>query len=420
MLTSCLQKLRTKVDAFFNRHSKVISRFAEHSRSPFMQSVKSTPLVLSLTLALCAAVTTQGSHAASAESNPGTAANHTPLNVAQLAEMNQRVALAQTIVNNIAADAQAKGIGDTWQIRELSILYNTHSSILSNIANSATTVDQVHAQVIAAKFQTPAGSASIPVADNATPKFLGTDDADNLVFYPQTPCRYIDTRVVGGPISTSSPRVFLMDIGGANYGGDEGCNASNDPYLAANVTIIVAGGSAGYLTIRPQGSTQTTSFINWPAGGTPGLANAGIIANAPPSSGSSGHYQFEALAGVTTPQMIVDVFGTFAKAKFNTVQDTLAPGAAYLTCEYNVTDHRTVPPGITNVNVNCPDTQYTAVSAVCLTGDPTVALSGSGVDSINSGYCSWNNMGHSASSDVMSRVRCCQTPSVNVTIPTTD
>jgi hypothetical protein len=387
-----------------------------------MQSVKSKPIAspLAFALTLCAVVTTPVSLAATTSSGQQVPVMHGNLNAAQLVEMNQRVALAQTIVNNIAADAQAKGIGDTWQIRELSMLYNTRSSVLSTIANTAATVDEVHAQVIAAKSRALADRAPTRSADGAAPKLLGST-TDNLVFYPQTLCRYIDTRVVGGPIGTASPRIFELEGSGSTYGGDPGCNVGNYPYLAANVTITVSGGAAGFLTIRAVGSTQNTSFINWPTGGTPGVANAGIIAATTTTFPGAPIHEFEAIAGGNTPQMIVDVFGAFDTAEIqdyvafgDLLLESVAPGTAALGCAFGAPDVRQVGIGVTSISVSCPAGPYTVAAAYCQTLDPTVSLTGSGPSTSTVAFCTWNNMGHSASSNVTTKAWCCQTPSVKV------
>jgi hypothetical protein len=215
----------------------------------------------------------QGHDTSAASSGKGS------LNSAQQAEIQSRIDLANAIAQNVSEDARSKGANESWRMALLSDLYKLPSESLRNIANSATSLKEVRAL-------TSNATGRNTTTNNATPKSLGSA-TDSLVFTPITPCRFIDTRNGGSPIS-GSPTTYNVANTGATYGGAVGCAVpSTAPALAANVTVVVGSGLAGYLVLRPTGSTQLTSFINWPTGGTPGLANAGIVSLAPVNSGGT-------------------------------------------------------------------------------------------------------------------------------------
>jgi hypothetical protein len=93
-----------------------------------------------------------------------------------------------------------------------------------------------------------------------------------LTFLPIQPCRYIDTRNVGGKITGA--RNYETFNTGLTYGGAAACDpktlasVSDHNQIAAyalNVTIVdtSAAASPGWMTIRPYGSTNLTALVNW-------------------------------------------------------------------------------------------------------------------------------------------------------------
>ncbi|MEP6939189.1 MAG: hypothetical protein ABI846_05450 [Rudaea sp.] len=210
---------------------------------------------------------------------------------AQKARLDEKLALAQRIIDRVSDDAQRKGATPEWREGLAASLYRLSNEALQAIEPGITTLDDAHAAAALA-----AGQA----------KALG--DANNdLVFTPITPCRFVDTRNVGGPVSTL--RVFDTANAGSTYGGAAGCALSGigEPAIALNLTAT--GMTApGYLIVRPQGSVNTTSFINWDAGAVQ-IANAGIVTT---QLASNGHYEFEITGNKGAPQVIVDYFGYFS------------------------------------------------------------------------------------------------------------
>jgi len=231
---------------------------------------------------------------------------------AQSEEMRSRIELTRSIVQNVAADAAGKGANQAWRVGLSSVLYATSSTTLRQIAATASTLDQAHAM---ARADLPHGGVRGIGANS-----LGST-SDSLVFTPITPCRFIDTRNVGGGITI--PRQFDTSLDAGTYGGATGCKlpAGGEASIAVNVTIVVAGTAvAGYLGIRPVGSTALTSFINWPTGGTQGWANAGIVSTA---RNGSGNYAFEVFASNAGPDLIVDYFGYFSGGPAGTANQTV-------------------------------------------------------------------------------------------------
>jgi hypothetical protein len=219
----------------------------------------------------------------------------------QLARLQEKLEIAQRIVKSVKADAEGKGATPDWSIGLASVLYGLSNEALRRIEPGLTTLDQAHA---AAANEASAARAT---AGAVTPKALG--DANNdLVFTPIVPCRFVDTRNVGGPVSTTL-RVFDTANPGATYGGSSGCTLSGNgaPAVALNLTIVIPS-ATGYLIVRPQGSSNTTSFINWD-NGTIQLANAGIVTT---TLENNGHYEFEIFNNAGGPQVVIDYFGYFS------------------------------------------------------------------------------------------------------------
>jgi hypothetical protein len=291
------------------------------------------------------------------------------LSTAQQAEIDARVKLADTIVANVAADAKAQGLPDTWRITLLSKLYATRSVDLQNMANRMASVKEAHQAVQAAQAPSPA----LITTAGAT--------AD-LVFTPIAPCRFIDTRfdLADGPLPVGVNRDYDLTFPGTMYGAQPGNNpcsfstlANSFGAIALNATVVVSSaGPAGYLTVRPFTSTANTSFLNWPSDGTPGLANAGIVQTSLDNAGNQG---IEFVAGsAANPDLIVDIFGYFSPpptipspklgcAATTPIPVSVAAGNAIaigsLTC----------PSGTIAVAVNCVTTYSTMVlNSVAVTG----------------------------------------------------
>jgi hypothetical protein len=164
------------------------------------------------------------------------------------------------------------------------------------------------------------------------PKVFGDTDQD-LIYKPFVPCRYIDTRNVGGKIS--SPQGFDISQSGTSYGGIAACDPltliggviddNSVGGLAMNVTIFDTSSTAppGFLAVRPAGSTNVTSLLNWYVQG-PFVQDANYAIVTMDQSPAANEFEILASAPV---HVIVDLFGAF-----------VAPNATALDCVtlYNV------------------------------------------------------------------------------------
>ncbi len=170
-----------------------------------------------------------------------------------------------------------------------------------------------------------------------------------LVYYPITPCRFIDTRIIGGKIVGS--RTYDLDATGDVYGGSASCNpkaavgniADNMAAISMNVAIVDPSAFPGFLGARPVGSTNTTSLVNWYlAGPTIQASNAGIVTT--DQSFLTDEIEFFG----TTTHIVVDVLGVFA-----------APTSTPLDC---------VTGTLTQVGVNTTTRDYNLQASGCPTG----------------------------------------------------
>jgi hypothetical protein len=236
-----------------------------------------------------------------------------------------------------------------------------------------------------------------------TPAKLGQASTE-LVYYPITPCRYIDTRSVGGPLNVS--RQFDLANTGNVYGGVMACNPKsavggnedNIGALAMNVAIVSPTVAPGFVGVRPAGSTASTALVNWYiAGPTVQASNAGVVTTDQTVAAN----EIEVFGGAT--QFIVDVFGVFA-----------APTATALDCVNGTETNTTIGTGARNFNLfasACP-TGYTMVSNSCQTTAPStdIVLGGSGVFSGPDSNCFGYYSGASAAETVFNAPWCCRVP----------
>ncbi|MFT3790049.1 MAG: hypothetical protein QM741_03030 [Rudaea sp.] len=354
----------------------------------------------------------------SGSARPASASKY-KLNAAQLAEAQARVQLANTIAQNVAADAKAKSLGDDWRTNLLGTLYNTPSSALSGMSTSVATLDQALSQATTAQQQAAAakvsaGAAAAGHASSAedTTEALGSS-YDSLVFTPMTPCRWIDTRVTGGAIG-STARVYDTYYSGSSYGGSSGCvlPGAGEPAIAVNVTIA-SPTAAGFLTVRSYGSTGVTSWVNWyQYGANVQAANAGVISTAVNSSTS--HYDFEVLTGGGgTAQVILDYFGYFSAAPA-TALDCVVVGTA--SGSTSIDSNVSLPASTATyfTTTTCP-AGYTVQTPYCWNQDTTGVYSGgSGVTAGGTGlagtaFCGFNNT-TAAAHTVTVGTSCCRVP----------
>ena len=165
------------------------------------------------------------------------------------------------------------------------------------------------------------------------PNILGDSQAD-LVYTPVTPCRIIDTRSSGGPITPGVNRSFIVaGICGVPFG----------PATAAVINFVAVGpAGAGDLRITPFGTAiPLASIINYAA--VPGLniANGPAVTICDPAT-TACTSDITIQADVSSTDLVADVQGYFARPR----------GGAFLTQLLGNNTFGAVPAGYIDMITN--------------------------------------------------------------------
>jgi hypothetical protein len=241
---------------------------------------------------------------------------------------------------------------------------------------------------------------------DASPQ-LGSTSVE-LVYYPITPCRYIDTRFQGGPLVNT--RAYDLSFTGGAFGGSIACdpkavvggNEDRIGALALNVAIVGPTVAPGFVGVRPAGGTTTTALVNWwEQGPSVQASNAGVVStNQSPSTVA----EIEFFGGST--QFIVDVFGVFA-APSASILDCVSGGYTATTLTTTTRNYSLTagacPAGYAKVSVNC------SISGGDFTGGKLRHSEG-GINNPNAvASCSGHYTGTSTVT-VTAEARCCRVP----------
>jgi hypothetical protein len=167
-------------------------------------------------------------------------------------------------------------------------------------------------KVSEAKSMREVDSAIFGKSGGVSPNSLGAPDSD-LVFFPLTPCRLVDTRLAGGILAAGVPRDF--DSNASNLSGQGGNAAGcgvNDPDPAALAVTITAVNPQGAGNLRAWpllAAVPTASAVNY---GLPGqglnLANTTIL---PILQSGAQTNEFTVRADVSAVHVVIDVVGYF-------------------------------------------------------------------------------------------------------------
>jgi hypothetical protein len=224
---------------------------------------------------------------------------------AQIETMQARIATAQAIVNRLEPAAKAAGAAAGWRQASLESLLELSLPQLDAVQRQAHTLHSL------------ARATATAIED---PSLLGDPSAD-LVYTPISPCRYIDTRNVGGKITPAAPRGFNLASTGATYGGSGVCAVTQGVVaaLAMNVTVTDPSAAPGFLAVKPALAAPVTSFMNWyEAGPHVQLANAGVVT----VSQAGAPDEFFIQVSYET-HVIVDLFGVFQAPQATELQTTV-------------------------------------------------------------------------------------------------
>jgi hypothetical protein len=215
----------------------------------------------------------------------------------QTQSLDARVALVSAIVHRLEESAKRAGLASGWRQATMETLLPLSGKALREVEARAMTLDAL-------------SSARNDVADD--PDMLGDPDVD-LTYIPTHPCRYIDTRNVGGRIDGF--RDFSLGNSGAVYGGTAACapeplfgDEDQIAALAVNVTIVDPAVAPGFVAVKPELSAPTSSLVNWyQAGPTVQAANQAVVRTLQ-DAGVSAEFFIQSSAPV---HVVVDLFGVF-------------------------------------------------------------------------------------------------------------
>jgi hypothetical protein len=309
----------------------------------------------------------------------------------QRALLQEKIALVTTIMRNAGADrqsAQTSAERQRWMMESLYALPMSELRALGQPGGYEATAAAI-------------ARANMKSSKDGLAKF-GQANSE-LVYYPITPCRFIDTRNVGGKIVVS--RSYDLDQNGGAYGGSGTCNpsavvggggdANNMAGIVLNVAIFDTTQIPGFMGVRPFGSSNTTSFLNWyEAGPFVQVSNAGVVQT--DQSLATDEIEFFG----TSTHIIVDVFGVFA-----------APVASPLDCVQGTLIAQTVS-GAFSINAGTCPLNFRMVSNSCqaLGNDPGgVRLSQHGVIDATTASCEGTYSGGS-DAQVTNTPWCCRIP----------
>jgi hypothetical protein len=214
------------------------------------------------------------------------------------------------------------------------------------------------------------------------------------VYVPVTPCRILDTRIVGGPIPANSFRDFdLTDVVRfAPQGGDtSNCNVGDKGSFAAaalNITVVTPN-MAGYITAFPYLASQpTAATINYVAGD---IRNGLAIVRLDQTSAA---YEFSVYSFAQT-HLVADIVGYFRE-----------PEATALDCYNSSTNQITIVDANTEVSAPACIAGYSPIAGGCVNTSGYVRLLSSYTDN-NKHACRFLNES-TLSRTVGAYTRCCR------------
>ena len=301
-----------------------------------------------------------------------------------------RLSLVDSVIKQYSREMLADAVHGADRLANFSVQVHQTSSQVLNAARSAGSV---------ADFVALTERLSAEPAFN-TKAALG--DQVNLVFVPMGPCRIADSRLSTlGVLQHNVIRTY-RNFSATGQGGTAGCNQTTGPGIIAGTSgaialnVTVTGASfPGFVAVRPTGSTNTTSTINFTAGET--LANGAVTK----MTGGGASTDFEILpqmgAGQTV-HVILDLLGFY-----------VASEPAALDCVDTASTNSTTgtdPFFETTVTAPACSAGYTRVSLHCEEDNDAILTD----FNIASGYCSFIPRVSGTSTAIHAAARCCRVP----------
>jgi hypothetical protein len=264
-------------------------------------------------------------------------------NTSGLAPEGMREELAEDIVRQWGPHVEStyRVPASDWAQRMEATFASTDISNLEKAA-SAATFQQMTSSLLGRTYAAP--------ADNVTPAALG-DPGKDLVFTPITPCRIIDTRLVGGPIAAGGTRMFkgFTSTDFTAQGGDaSNCGIPlNAAALSAKVVAELPS-ARGYFTAYPSNEARPlASTLNYEWGQT--TSDETHIKLCRPGCASDFSVYSDA-----TSTLVVDVTGYFMEPEATAIDCTVA----------QQTGNLALLSGLQTRSVSCP-AGYTATGGGC-------------------------------------------------------
>lgn len=243
-----------------------------------------------------------------------------------------------------------------WSERMRSTIDNAD---ISNLERAASAPDF---QSMSSQLLGGAPAAAATNAKGGVVKASLIESGTNLVYTPITPCRIVDTRVVGGPIAAAQTRSYIgytaTDF--TSQGGFESnCGIpANISALSVSVTAVQPAGS-GYLTAYPFNDAKPlTTVVNYTAGSI--TSGYSIIRQCRPSCSA----QFNVYSH-NQSHVVIDVEGYYTEPQTVALDCTVAQQSGFLD----------LLGGLQTRTVNCP-AGYSATSGSC-SGPLGLTVSGS-------------------------------------------
>lgn len=274
-------------------------------------------------------------------------------------QRTQRGELVRQIVNKWGGHVQeAYGTNvRTWAMGMVPVFAKVSIPTLQR-ASTAITFDEMNRVLVPGGNAPRSGSSQLTTDASGKPrlaaKVLGDADRD-LVFVPVTPCRILDTRIVGGQITGGTTRAFDItavsdySFQGGNNSNCGGVGAAGSFAAAAINFTVVFPSSAGYITAFPFGAVQPVSTSMDFDGG--GLRSTTSIVRLDQGAAAN---EMTVYSHATT-HLVADVVGYY-----------INPGPLVFECQDTAEEILTVNAGAT-ANVVAPvcPTGYTQTATNC-------------------------------------------------------
>ena len=194
------------------------------------------------------------------------------------------------------------------------------------------------------------GASTLQQTGKLAPEALGTPGSD-LVYTPVTPCRIIDTRVVGGAIPAGGTRMFhgFTATDFTDQGGD-GTNCGiplNASALTVKITASLPASTGHFVAYPSNEAKPLASSLNYQAGvNTSNESHFRLCRPACPT-------EFSVFA-LTQAHLVVDVNGYYMEPEATALDCTVAAESGNLA----------LLPTLQQVDVSCP-AGYTATGGGC-------------------------------------------------------